>query len=93
MIIRHGQRLKVRDISLSVIGQPIMITNDGNSTTTSRYPILTDFVNLKNRMILYHSEYKHIKYDYTTTKTFTRKHLTALQDESPRQRKTPWPSN
>ena len=47
MIIRHGQSLKVRDISLSVIGQLIMITNDGNSTATSRYPILTDFVNLK----------------------------------------------
>ena len=47
MIIRHGQRSKVHDISLSVIGQLIMITNEGNSTTTSRYPILTDFVNLK----------------------------------------------
>ena len=70
MIFRHGQRSKVRDISFSVIGQLIMITNEGNSTATSRYPILTDFVNLKNRMILHHSQYKHIKYDYTTTKTF-----------------------
>ena len=70
MIFRHGQRSKVRDISFSVTGQLIMITNEGNSTATSRYPILTDFVNLKNRMILHHSQYKHIKYDYTTTKAF-----------------------
>ena len=55
MIIRHGQRLKVRDISLSVIGQLIMITNDGNSIATSRCPILTDFVSEKNRMIMHHS--------------------------------------
>ena len=49
-----------------------MITDEGKIMTARRCPILADFVNQKNRMILHHSQYKQIRYVRTTKKISTR---------------------